>query len=404
MERSESMRDIVRSISTLIAVAMLVGCTASEERQGETTTAAETPAPLSAATEQLIETMQVRQRLDGETDVAALVAEGADVNARFQYTMGSLAQGETYFQEFTPLALAAYRKWPRTMQDLIDAGAEVNAQVDQTGDTPLTLLIVDSEGIEELVDRGVEVLLDAGADPNIARFGDGRTELADGATPLLIAIAFGYGEVVEALLTADADPNIALADNGQTVNSSGSTPLIVAMTGDIENQQITMLLLEYGADPNVSLADDGRTPFSNGTYPLHESVTRSFVNSTNLLLRYGAEPNVYRAGNLQVDGSNGDTPLHGAPTAELASLLLEFHADANARRRDNTDITPIEAAAYDGNTPVVRVLLDAGADPNLVSQFGTALDAAIDGGHPDTADLLRANGARTAEELGVTIN
>lgn len=392
------------SISTLIVVAVLVGCTPSEERQ-VTTTTAETSAPLSAATERLIETMQVRQRLDGETDVAALVAEGADVNARFQYTMGSLAQGETYFREFTPLALAAYRKWPRTMQELIDAGADVNAQVDETGDTPLTLLIVDSEGMEELVGRGVGVLLDAGADPNIARYDDGRTAAADGVSPLIIAVASDNVAWAVALLNAGANPNHRTADHGHSALSHGLTPLLAAIpapTGIAE--VLVQALLENGANPNLPNSDNGRVAAAAGTYPLHESALASSVSLTRILLDHGADPNVYRSGDGSTPNSIGSAPLHGAGNFEVASVLIENGADVNATRTDGTNVSAVEALSYDGHIDSVRILLDAGADPNLVSQFGTALDAAIDGGHPDIADLLRANGARTAEELGVEIN
>ncbi|RMB82060.1 hypothetical protein CTZ28_31215 [Streptomyces shenzhenensis] len=55
------------------------------------------------------------------------------------------------------------------------------------------------------------------------------------------------------------------------------------------------------------------------------------------------------------------------------------------------------AAACWGHTETVRELLAHGADPNLREDHGAGrspLDWADNGPHPDTAEILRAAGAR----------
>jgi ankyrin repeat protein len=84
-----------------------------------------------------------------------------------------------------------------------------------------------------------------------------------------------------------------------------------------------------------------------------------------------------------------------------ARALLRRGADPHAVDRYGT--TPLYhasvhgAAACWGHTDVVPELLSHGADPNLHEDQGTGyspLEWALRYGHTETADLLRASGAR----------
>lgn len=181
----------------------------------------------------------------------------------------------------------------------------------------------------------VRSLLEAGAHPD-SPGPDGRSVLsyaAEESTP----------EVVQALLDAGADPN----------SPGDLRPLVAALRNDPD---VVHVLLEAGADPDLRARD--------GDAPLHFAVARPRTDRpvanpdvVRLLLEAGADPNV-RARRRDRDG---DTPLHD---------IADYCYDA-------TDAG--QSAARAG---VVRLLLDAGADPNLRNRDGDAPLHRLTGGHP----------------------
>lgn len=90
----------------------------------------------------------------------------------------------------------------------------------------------------------VHVLLQAGADPDVASEGEGHER------PLHAAVAGRDAACVRHLLEAGADVSVHQA--------GGYTPLLAAARhGD---EAIVRLLLDHGADPRIP-ADDGQTPW-----------------------------------------------------------------------------------------------------------------------------------------------
>jgi len=143
--------------------------------------------------------------------VQALIAQGADVNAR----------DETG----NPVLLIAVRPYSsETVKLLIDNGADVNV-TGYLGDTPL--LKASFQGLPELV----RILLDAGADPNFVQ-SDG------GDTALMNACVFGRREIVELLVERGAD--ISAKDQ------FGFTPLSIAKKNN--HQDIVEYLKDKGAN------------------------------------------------------------------------------------------------------------------------------------------------------------
>ncbi|WP_309858000.1 ankyrin repeat domain-containing protein [Leifsonia sp. 1010] len=155
-------------------------------------------------------------RLD---ELTALIASGEDVDAR------DPDDAET------PLHAAARRVQVQAMAILISAGATVDS-MDHFGRTPLTIASADRD------ERGLEFLLNAGADPNagtdevpLAAAAGGRTSgsvqrlLAagadvdhrdsDGWTALMYAAQAGNTEAATALIADGAD-RTALNDDGQS--------------------------------------------------------------------------------------------------------------------------------------------------------------------------------------------
>ncbi len=88
----------------------------------------------------------------------------------------------------------------------------------------------------------------------------------------------------------------------------------------------------------------------------------------------------------------------------LIPLLLNHGADINAQD-DGRLNTPLMDAAADGLDEIVEMLLEAGANPDLISRNGqTALILAIGQGHTASSELLIRAGADTqvVDKLGMT--
>lgn len=95
--------------------------------------------------------------------------------------------------------------------------------------------------------------------------------------------------------------------------------------------------------------------------------------------------------------ADGFTPLglaafFGHPPA--VRLLLDYGADVHAVARNAMRVQPIHAATAAHDAESVRLLLEAGADPNAEQQEGwTPLMAARHNGDLDLVELLVAYGA-----------
>ncbi|HEY0599058.1 ankyrin repeat domain-containing protein [Brevundimonas sp.] len=77
--------------------------------------------------------------------------------------------------------------------------------------------------------------------------------------------------------------------------------------------------------------------------------------------------------------------------ADAVRLCLEAGADPNRRMPVHTHSTPLHQAALEGDLPVMRLLLQAGADRGAVDTLwrGTPLDWAQHGNQAEAADLLQ---------------
>jgi ankyrin repeat protein len=147
--------------------------------------------------------------------------------------------------------VALYHRRPAARDALLEAGAEVGPleaaalgdvarlQVDARGGdgfTPLHLAAFFGSA------EAVRALLAAGADP------DADADNTFGVRPIHSAAAVGARESVQALLEAGADPNLHQRDGGYT-------PLhAAAHNGDAE---LVRLLLAHGADPALT-NDEGK--------------------------------------------------------------------------------------------------------------------------------------------------
>ena len=107
------------------------------------------------------------------------------------------------------------------------------------------------------------------------------------------------------------------------------------------------------------------------------------VARVRALLAKGADPN---------GKDYGNTPLVlSYKHAEIARVLLAAGADPN--KKDEYDNPPLYTAARAGSVEVVQALLEAKADPNDVSRWGTPLIAAAERGRMEVVRILLEKGA-----------
>ncbi len=204
--------------------------------------------------------------------------------------------------------------------------------------------------------------LKAGADANAV---DGR-----GAAALVIAVSQKKAPEVQLLLDAGADPNARYTDTAGKLRNAPAVQFAAA-NGSVE---MLRLLAKAGADLNAADAT-GLTPLMAAAFMGHSDVV-------DALLKAGAA----REGRDEA----GYTALMFASNAGKAAVvqhLLAAGADANARDRD--DSTPIMFAAQAGFDDCVRLLCAAGADPKAVGRHGlSAIAFARQNGHRSTERLL----------------
>ena len=132
------------------------------------------------------------------------------------------------------------------------------------------------------------------------------------------------------------------------------SPLFVA----VGNHDIAAArrLLDDGADPNAWSPPHGQSVLFTAS-EVHDLVL------VRMLLERGADPN-QRLNIVTYGLVNRDvTVLMHAPTADIATALIEFGADVNAQNKRG--MTALLNAVLHGRIDVVRVLLDSGADVTI---------------------------------------
>jgi uncharacterized protein len=249
----------------------------------------------------------------------------------------------------TRLADAAMNRDLETVRSLVKMHVDVN--VAQPDGTTALHWSAHWDDVEM-----TDVLLRAGA--------KGETANIYGDTPLLQACTNGSVHMVELLLNAGASPNARLPE-GQTV-------LMTAVhTG---NRDTVKLLLAHGADVNAAESWRGETALMFAAVEDHADVAQ-------VLIDHGANLNAQSTIWPPIPPR---PPKYGTP----------LHVAAGESDPPRGGLTPLLFSARHGSLATAKVLISAGADPNLTDPDGTsALVVAIINGHYDVAAFLLDHGA-----------
>jgi ankyrin repeat protein len=247
-----------------------------------------------------------------------LIAAGADVN-------GATPGGET------PLMMAARTGDPETVKALLAHGAVIDAREEWRGQTALMWAATENNA------AAIQLLVEAGADVK-------AKSKAGSFTALLFAVRGGHVNAARALLDAGADVNERMTD--------GMSALVLALYN--AHFELASFLLDRGADPNAA---------GQGWTALHQ-------------VAWSRRPN--RGFNMP-----GAVPTGRVDSLDVARKLVAKGADINARmtkepRDGNRNMlnrigaTPFVMAAKSADVPLMRVLLELGADPKIKTNDGTS--------------------------------
>lgn len=296
----------------------------------------------------------------------------------------------------TALHYAVRRNDAVMIDALMNAGAQATAAT-RLGVTPIYLAAMN--GSAAVLTR----LLEAGADPNSA--------LPDGETVLMTAARTGIADAVRVLLDRGADLTRKEPSKGQTAlmwaaaeNNAAVVKLLIERGADLKERSrggtfspylfavrgghvaAATTLLDAGADVNETMPD--------GTSALVLAVINAHYEMASALLHRGADPKADGQGWTALHqiawsrrhnaGFNlpGPVATGGVDSLDLVRTLVARGADVNARQtkepRDGNrnmlnrlGATPFLLAAKSNDVPLMRVLLESGADPGITTNNGT---------------------------------
>lgn len=389
----------------------------------------------------------VRSLLDQKADVQATQSDGATAlhwaahwddleSADLLIRAGANARAANDYG-VTPLTLACRNGNASIISALLKAGADANATLPKGESALMTCARAGSvEGVKLLVEsraqvdaqdseQGQTALMWAAAQKHAAvakvlieRGANLRARSKGGFTPLMFAARAGDLETARVLLAAGADVNEAMparavaapvgpygasppaaqeggpsSSAGQPSDSAGSmNPLLMASASG--HEALAIFLLQQGANPNA------RDEY--GATALHYSMTTGIAH-LNAIAYANYQAYVFRPS-----------------LAALVKELLARGADPNARlvkgppvggvsSKNTIGATPFLLAAVTGDSYVMRLLAEKGADPRLAtkSNFTPVMVASGLGRIQDLAeqekkDALQA--VKLAVELGGDVN
>jgi ankyrin repeat protein len=346
-------------------------------------------------------------RADDLETVQLLIRNGANASATNRYGI-------------TPLSLAATNGNGAITRALLKAGANTST-LGPDGET--ILMVAARAGSADVVNA----LLDKGVDVNAA-------EAWQGQTALMWAAAENHGDVITALAKRGANlnarsrelsfPEYRYETNGMAVFQLPKGGWTAAMYAARQNSiDAIKALAEVGADLNAQTKQEGTTALQVAVINIHYDLA-------NVLLERGADPNVqdstgmtalYAAVDMRSPANMMTRPephlrdtmdalglidallAHGAnPNLQLKKPIIGRHNNLVGDGQLSDGATPLARAAKAGDVPVIKALLDKGADPTLALANRTTTAMLAAGGNAPEPKVLEA--VTLLVEHGVDVN
>jgi ankyrin repeat protein len=348
----------------------------------------------------------------------ALLRAGAKVAARSR-------------EGVTPLLLAATNGSARMIDRLLKAGADPNAALTPAGDTALMMAARTGKS------DAIRVLVEAGANVN-------SKESWGGTTPLMWAVSEGHADAARLLIGAGADVNARshylAAANGRGFEgrtpvanraaeskpedfaSGWLTPLMfAAREGHVD---LARILVEARADIDATTGD-GKTALALAVFNGNYDVASLLVDSKADVNRADAQrftPLFWAVDRRSMETAPNFPWMVTADPMPLIRKLLGAGADPNAlvnntpraRMREGSPrivfATALMRAAFAADLELVKLLLEHGANPSIISRDGETMVSAaaglafIHGYHRGKSAEERLQVVKLFVELGNDVN
>ncbi len=379
-----------------------------------------------------------RQRGPNQMTMLMLAARNGNPEAlRLLIDTGAEVNATEILRGTTALMWAVEERHPEAVEILLDAGADPAIQSSGAGLPRIYIARpVNVDAVEE-----AQELLQAAVDAGLTleqfrdRQGQSNAELnldavvafltdqaEEGGVDLLTALSrvevelasFGVDlDELRALLGSRGDtgpgaatnnvPPVVRTDLGEDDDDAsveaglvgegggGLTALVLAAReGDLDSARI---LLDHGVDVN-QVTYYGWSPVLAATNNRNYRLGRFLIESgadVNIANAGGMTPLYLATDNRNIEGGDYPVPRPDMDHLEYIRILLENGADPNARAGSNTEnrtiftqqwffepgATAFVRAGQSGDTALLRLLMEFGADPAIPTDFGdTALSAA----------------------------
>ncbi|MCY4120007.1 MAG: ankyrin repeat domain-containing protein [Acidobacteria bacterium] len=310
---------------------------------------------------------------DGETALMTVSRTGRADALRLLLGRGADPNRAEAWRGQTALMWASAENNLAAAEALLAGGADVHER-STGGFSPLMFAV--RAGYLDMT----RLLVDAGASPEETLF--------DGTSALVLAAKNGHYELGAYLLDAGADPNAD--DQGWTAlhevkwtrrpNLGFNNPPPI-VTGSMTDLEFIRKLAEHGADLDARMTKEPQNRYRNvlnriGSTPFLLAAKAADVDMMRVLVELGADPllpNEDGTTPLMVAAgvgiwAVGESPGTNEEALDAVKYALELGGDVT-RIDDNGD-TALHGAIIRGSEPLVRFLLDQGADIEATNEKG----------------------------------
>ena len=310
---------------------------------------------------------------EGETALLTVARTGRADAVRLLLDRGADPNRAEGWRGQTALMWAAAEDNLAAAEALLAGGANVHER-STGGFSPLTFAV--RAGYLDMT----RLLVEAGASPEETLF--------DGTSALVLATRNGHYELGAYLLDAGADPNAD--DQGWTalheikwtrrpnLGFNNPPPLVTGSTSDLE---FVRTLAAHGADLDARMTKEPNNRYRNvlnriGSTPFLLAAKAADVELMRLLVELGADP--------LLPNEDGTTPLMvaagvgiwavgespGTNEEALAAVRYALALGGGVTTVDDNGDTALHGAVLRGSEPLVRFLLDRGADLEAANEKG----------------------------------
>jgi ankyrin repeat protein len=339
----------------------------------------------------------------------------------------------------TPLQLAIESKNNATVQLLISTGANINSVAGWMDRTPLMIAIIseNKEVFDILIEANCDIhILDrdnssavghavfahsAHASPYmlwslLMLGGDPNSGAGNWKYPLHTDLNYGGGKFSRMLIFFGADVNAEGVQAGSALAISGRVPCSL---------ETTKMLLDAGADVNGGCRDALSWIVGHGTTDsdehaqllleagadvygdrkglsiLEEAIFMRRSELIQILFKYGARADMVEYAPTNPLGYIRKGGYTSLPDLRTLEVMLKHGAKINNKDVIGMETTPLHAAAREASLPHVRLLLEAGADPNdtCLGYSMTPLHYAAGSGSPSMTESWRFDHKKQASSV-----